>query len=87
MKFIDQTKDTKPDTVGIVDMKLTKYIGFNKIFLERHMIARKEREDKVGSTLSFLGRDNLKFQEILVDGLLKQYIMGNVTIVKLAKQC
>lgn len=46
------------------------------------MLARKEGGDKAGGGFGLLSKNNLKFQEILVGGLCKQYLMGKVTIMK-----
>lgn len=44
------------------------------------MIARWEKKDKGGVGLAFWIRDNIMFQEILMDGPFKQTTMERVTI-------
>lgn len=71
------TVDTKLDIVLVVEKNLTEDISYTSFFPEGYMIVRKEGKSKRIGKLALLLRNNLEFQETLVDDPFKQSIMAS----------
>lgn len=68
LEFKDRIMEKKPDIVGVMETKLK---GFDLICPAGYIITSREREDDDEGGLALLIRDNVKFQELSMDGPLK----------------
>lgn len=70
LEIRDHLEEIKLDITGVVDTKHTWEMKSNLIFPRGHIIRRKERGDKGGESFTIILKENLKFQELLLDNIL-----------------
>lgn len=68
------------DVVGVVNIKLTKEMKSLLFCSAGYIVARKGKEGKGRGGFAILVKNCLTFQEIVKDGLFRQYSIGRVTV-------
>lgn len=80
-EFKDRVDKSKPDIIGIVEIKLSEIVKCYAVFPEECTTARKRRQRR-GRT-SLLVRGTINFQEVMLNsGLFSQFIVGKIAIDK-----